>query len=165
MGSNCSKRRREERDTTTFSKKKSLSWRRKKDYTEGRIGEGNSGETPCQQSLPSLQSPVSPANNPQFLQPTIPSLPSLQSPVSPANNPQSPQPTIRSLPSLQSTVSPAYNPQSSLTAEGGSSLCAPVISNNEVRGNINITQNITQNIAQNKDDSSQVAQCSATPKG
>ena len=54
-----------------------------------------------------------------------------------------------SLPSLQSPFSPAYNPQFSLTAEGGSNLCAPVISNNEVGGSINITQNITQNVIQN----------------
>ncbi|XP_071028758.1 NACHT, LRR and PYD domains-containing protein 3-like isoform X1 [Oncorhynchus clarkii lewisi] len=117
MGSNCSKGRREDGDTTTFSKNQ----RRKTGYTEGRIAEGNSligGETPCQQSLPSLQSPFSPAFNPQF----------------------------------------------SLTAEGGSNLCAPVISNNEVGGSINITQNITQNVIQNNDDSSQVAQCSDTQK-
>lgn len=54
-----------------------------------------------------------------------------------------------SLPSLQSPFSPAYNPRFSLTAEGGSNLCAPVISNNEVGGSINITQNITQNVIQN----------------
>lgn len=119
-----------------------------------------------------------------------------------------------SFPSLQSPFSPAYNPQFSLTAEGRSNLCAPVISNNEVGGSINITQNITQNIIQKNgknitlplslhavrkrfplthyyihtlfnqvtfrtvgeynifsyfvqflDDSSQVAQCSATLKG
>ncbi|XP_045575723.1 NACHT, LRR and PYD domains-containing protein 12 isoform X1 [Salmo salar] len=121
MGSNCSKVRREDGDTTAFSKNKSLSWRRKKGDTEGRIAEGNSligGETPCQQSFPSLQSPFS----------------------------------------------PAYNPQFSLTAEGRSNLCAPVISNNEVGGSINITQNITQNIIQKNDDPSQVAQCSDTQK-
>lgn len=52
MGCICFNGRREDRDTTAFSKDSSLSWGRKKGDTEGRIAEDSGligGEMPCQQ--------------------------------------------------------------------------------------------------------------------